>query len=376
MILVIFVSILAITYSAPEKGIGLAWRDCNDAAQLNVGWMYTWQPFHPCPNQQISISWIPMIFSHSQLWYLDTLNGQYEAILGFNEPDASNQGNMSPQQALDAWPKMQDYAIRKGIRLGSPATTEQEAFGWMKTFMQGVWARGYKVDFLCFHFYFNRWLTEFDEFNDLRVFLNKIKAHYPGYKIWITEISWRFGTAQENYNAMLAVYDMIRKEYPNLVERWAWFTNRWRLEDGTYSSNGWDLMYWDGSLTELGKLYRWLPIYPSSQLTENEKEDDASVNWATWLAISLLGILLLCCLIGAGIYWRRKIRSKKMQKQPPVELVESDQKMKDDGTKGTGYDMSTLDSNIDEDDTPISTNNNNEDELQDNLQEIEVDVEI
>ena len=75
--------VFAISSASPEKGIGLAWRDCNDARNLNVGWMYTWQPFHPCPDKaNFNIPWIPMIFDSSQLSYLDSLNDDYEAIIG------------------------------------------------------------------------------------------------------------------------------------------------------------------------------------------------------------------------------------------------------------------------------------------------------
>lgn len=74
------------TYATPEKGIGLAWWDCNDATNLNVGWMYTWQADHPCPDKSnFNIPWVPMIFDSSKLWYLnsnDHLQGDYDAILG------------------------------------------------------------------------------------------------------------------------------------------------------------------------------------------------------------------------------------------------------------------------------------------------------
>ncbi|PIG98398.1 hypothetical protein CS542_06290 [Pedobacter sp. IW39] len=41
-------------------------------------------------------------------------------MLGFNEPDLGDQSNMSVQDALAAWPKLESI----GLPLGSPATAK------------------------------------------------------------------------------------------------------------------------------------------------------------------------------------------------------------------------------------------------------------
>ena len=237
---------------SPQRGVGLAFKNCTDAVVLDVSWYYTWHPYSPaCPNGTSNkMSFIPMIFDESQLNYTYSLkNGNYEALLGFNEPNAVNQANMTVDEAIAAWP----YLMNTGLRLGSPAPDKAGAFTWLKEFMQQIDEKNYTVDFLCFHWY-ARNNTNADE---LYSFLQQIEQEYPGYKIWLTEFANATGSEQDNINFFQTAYSYIINDFSDLIERYAWFTNRWS-EEG--KSQKLDLISWDTNQpNDLGNLYKSKP---------------------------------------------------------------------------------------------------------------------
>ena len=60
-----------------------------------------------------------MIWGSASVTTLGAESGQSagRVLLGFNEPDLAVQSNMTVDQALDLWPKLQ----ATGLELGSPA---------------------------------------------------------------------------------------------------------------------------------------------------------------------------------------------------------------------------------------------------------------
>ena len=67
-------------------------------------------------------------------------------LLGYNEPDHTEQSNVSVDKAVEEWPLL----LQTGLRLGSPATTN---FSWLYDFMSKCRKRNYRVDFVVVHAY-------------------------------------------------------------------------------------------------------------------------------------------------------------------------------------------------------------------------------
>ncbi|MCD8235542.1 MAG: glycosyl hydrolase [Prevotellaceae bacterium] len=67
-------------------------------------------------------------------------------LIGYNEPDHTEQSNVSVEKAIEEWPVLQ----RTGFRLGSPATTD---FNWLYSFMSEAKKRNYRVDYVVIHAY-------------------------------------------------------------------------------------------------------------------------------------------------------------------------------------------------------------------------------
>ncbi len=67
-------------------------------------------------------------------------------LIGYNEPDHSEQSNVSVARAIEEWPML----LRTGLRLGSPATTD---FTWLYNFMEEARRRNFRVDYVVLHAY-------------------------------------------------------------------------------------------------------------------------------------------------------------------------------------------------------------------------------
>ncbi len=144
-------------------------------------------------------------------------------VLGYNEPDRSDQADISVETAIERWPNF----MQTGLRLGSPATSDPFN-GWLDDFMTRAEALNYRIDFLAIHAYWNKSPEQWS--NDLDYLYNQYER-----PIWITE--WNIGAnwtennfpddpemitdanAVKHRNDLIAVLNVLEsKEY---VERYS-----------------------------------------------------------------------------------------------------------------------------------------------------------
>ncbi|MBN1186202.1 MAG: T9SS type A sorting domain-containing protein [Bacteroidales bacterium] len=104
-------------------------------------------------------------------------------LLGFNEPDQTNQANMTVQEMLDQWP----YMMQSGLRIGSPAWASpwNNIGGNLFDFINQCEELNYRVDFVALHCYWGG-KTPINWYNDL-----KYLHEATGRPLWITE--WNNG---------------------------------------------------------------------------------------------------------------------------------------------------------------------------------------
>ncbi|MEU7058609.1 glycoside hydrolase family protein [Streptomyces sp. NPDC046197] len=217
------------------------------------GWFYTWasdtQRISPPPG----VEFVPMIWGPGSVTdaELNRARQQGSTLLGFNEPDMAGQSNMTVQQALDLWPRLQST----GLRMGAPAvaTGANVPGGWLDRFLQGAAARHYKVDFVPLHWYG----ADFDATNATNQLRTCLQATYDRYHkpIWLTEyalIDFSSGTPRYPTQAQQAAF--VRQSTAMLqglpfVERYAWFTLSTSRGDGTG-------LYTGPNATQVGAAYR------------------------------------------------------------------------------------------------------------------------
>ncbi|MBW4889757.1 T9SS type A sorting domain-containing protein [Mucilaginibacter sp. HMF5004] len=101
-------------------------------------------------------------------------------LLGFNEPDQTNQSNLTVEQAAQQWPEM----MKSGLRIGSPAPANPES-SWITKFLAKTDSLNLRVDFVAIHCYWGN-TTPQNWYNRLKAIHDRVKR-----PLWITE--WNNG---------------------------------------------------------------------------------------------------------------------------------------------------------------------------------------
>ena len=192
-----------------KKGTGGNFTD------FNPSWYYNWGAES---SSTVDKEYVPMQWG---TWnvdvYSETLKTKPDVTheLGFNEPDGVGQANMSYDQILSYWPKL----MLTGLRLGSPAFVNANK---LDTFMTKALAKGYRVDYMCFHSYEKRSGDNY---------VNTIyKPFYDKYKIpiWVTEFNYGASWNVTANESMISLYngqkDFVTKmNAAPFIERYALF---------------------------------------------------------------------------------------------------------------------------------------------------------
>jgi hypothetical protein len=161
-------------------------------------------------------------------------------VLGYNEPERKDQGNLALEKALELWPRLEKLAGDKNLKLGSPApSSDQGGMDYLDRFMTQAKRKKLRVDFVAVHWYRSRDPDAFEDFV-------KSLAREFRLPVWITEFNGWSGPEKEHYKFLK---DSLRfLERSSKVERYAYF------EPGRGKSHS--LLSKDGSLTRMGELYR------------------------------------------------------------------------------------------------------------------------
>jgi len=248
-------------------GIGIASRnpdidpgaDVNKLKAAGAGWTYAWR-YRNIPARSPGFDVVPMIRTKSSI-LSDTVEvlsaaqdrGDFKYLLGFNEPDNPNQANLTPTQAADLWPKLQ----QTGLILGSPAPAVATN-GWLKSFMAIAKKRGYRVDFIALHYYAN--ITDTGAVARIKADVQAIRTSY-GRPVWVTELgiidrrTSNVGSDSTNWALAVKRMQSITSMLDTLsyVQRFAWVTDE---VASTQKHLRWSALYnATGTLTPLGKAY-------------------------------------------------------------------------------------------------------------------------
>jgi hypothetical protein len=265
---------LAPAFAAPQaaraltakKGVAAAKFGPGNVAAANASWYYNWR-YSPnsgsVPAGTAAPEYVPMLSKAADVTDQNVAaltagrnNGTYKYLLGFNEPDLASQANMTVAQAIGLWPKY----MATGLALGSPAPTNPNA--WFDDFLAQAQAKGYRVDFICLHYY--RPPNSATAVADLKKWLTDAYAKYKK-PIWLTEfgapdcksLGWCGSNAaaltQAQVDAFVGQVVAMLESLP-FVERYAWFVDR--------TQEGFELSFVfnaDGSLSPTGTALRNAP---------------------------------------------------------------------------------------------------------------------
>lgn len=249
-----------------KKGVG-TWdfRSVGSAmSKAQVSWYYNWTVDPSRVGRAQKAEFVPMVWNASTVtdaFLKRAKESGSDTLLAFNEPDRPEQANMTVQQAIDAWPKLE----KTGLRLGSPSPAADGALqdGWLDWFMRLAKSRGYRVDFITLHWYGEK----FDEtaVQELHDYVQAVHDKYQ-LPIWLTEFAL-IGFADHSPDPAHARYPTDAQQTQfikdstamleglDYVERYAWFALP-TLD----KASGSGLSKEDGELTAAGKAYQSVGI--------------------------------------------------------------------------------------------------------------------
>lgn len=240
-----------------KKGYATGLKSAQQArvvTDLNAKWTYNWTAKRPAGLPE-GVEWVPMVFKDNESQFAAQaveeiradLPNKPHAVLGFNEPDAKEQSNMTVEQALAAWPKLEELKLP----LGSPAGVHADS-PWMQSFMKEALKRKYRIDFVTIHWYGGPSASQ------ILSHLDKIARLYKR-PLWITEFcpaDWSAAKTGKNQHPEKDVLRFIKEVLPRLerssdVERYAWFGTL----PGNTPTGCSALSDSSGALTKLGEAY-------------------------------------------------------------------------------------------------------------------------
>jgi hypothetical protein len=239
-----------------KKGVGV-WKFDGSAAALadvGAGWYYDWGPNDNDVPGPSGVEFVPMIWGKANLTDATLADAKKESdgsLLGFNEPDMSGQANMTVEEALAAWPKLQ----ATGLRLGSPSVAYggDTAGGWLDRFMKGADQKGYRVDFITLHWYGSDFSAA--AVNQFLGYVDAVHKRY-GKPIWVTEFGLMNFSGTPKYPTQAQLVTFINgttkgMESRSWLDRYAWFGLPAVGDSVDFG------LYRDGdSPTEAGKAYK------------------------------------------------------------------------------------------------------------------------
>ena len=238
------------TPNLSKKGAAGQSKDVEEALkECGVSWNYNWLP--ECKGTlPEGVEFVPMIWGKRDLPAIDQVQGN--VLLGFNEPDREKQSNITVEEALELWPKLESTKMRLGSP--SPAGGPARPGGWLDRFMTGAKERGYRVDFICVHWYGENY-DPTAATNALKKYLTDVHDRYQR-PVWLTEFT--ISKHDKGPPATLAEQQaFMEKALPMLdslpfLERYSWFVFGFNKKGGPQN---WYLLNADNELSEIGKTY-------------------------------------------------------------------------------------------------------------------------
>lgn len=255
------------TERSPKRGIAienhkLTPESLSGLSQI-VSWGVTWHyNLTDGPDLEVwnmaGVDFVPLIWGAGSLplAQADGLPEGRSTLLGFNEPNFPNQANLDPETAANLWKDVEALAEEHNIStIVSPSMNwhvSMDPIEWLERFFAAC--EGCQVDAIGIHVF--------------TCYAAGLKYHLDRYRVfgkpmWITEIACSDPNSPERLSAEGQMAYMMEAipllEADEDVAKYAWFSyfkNEWEhpIVDGENGDAG--LIFPNGTLTPLGKLYK------------------------------------------------------------------------------------------------------------------------
>lgn len=265
--------------ASPKRGVCVTsiTTDQMDLLAPGVSWYYNWGVSSPLPAIE-GMDFVPMGWSGINADALRAYcknHPEVKYLLGFNEPNFSNQANLTPAEAAEKWPEMKALAAELGLKLVAPALnystgTYAQPTKWMDEFVALTGPDAF--DYTAIHCYGGEGL--------LRSFASEFYERY-GKPVWVTEFcQWPGGAGNVYVAPETQIESMIASvqwlEQSEAIHRYSWF-----MATGPYDAENrpnYGLLKVGGTLSEpvyslspQGYVYTYMSTFDKSQrVPENQ----------------------------------------------------------------------------------------------------------
>lgn len=216
-----------------KRGVSFSWQMDEDFDLLGnaVSWSYNWAN-KPADSQEgkyqeYGIQYVPMCWNNNYSStnisaYYAAHSNQQNYLLGYNEPNLTDQANMTPAQAAEHWSDVVALAKSNNARLMSPAMN----WGTLANYSNGVqWLQEFftlvnpdDIYGIAIHIYMNSAKNTLSDLQRYKVF---------GKPLWLTEFCAWEGTSSSAAQVQFICQCINALEQDNDLERYAWFIPRW-----------------------------------------------------------------------------------------------------------------------------------------------------
>lgn len=226
-----------------------------------VSWVYNWSSNAPKEDifsefKKHGVTFIPMLWNGkwdpNNIKAIKEQNPDLQYILAFNEPNLTDQANMTPAQAAALWPDVVAVAKETGLKIISPALNYGTLAGyhdpvvWMDEFLAQPGVSLDQIDGIALHCYM-------PSASSVSGFLDRFSKY--GKKLWLTEFcNGNSNNISEDSQLMYMCETLNMLEGRDDVAAYAWFM----VKAGSFNSK------WHNSiltsvtpidLTTLGKVF-------------------------------------------------------------------------------------------------------------------------
>ncbi len=216
-----------------KRGVSFNFTRPNDVTllQRGISWSYNWGP-DVLPTTQTeftkyNLDFCPMAwnggFDENRIRAYVRANPSCKYLLAFNEPNLTDQANMTPAKAAEYWSRLKKLADELGLKIVSPAMNYGTLSGygdpivWLDEFFTLIPKED--ISAIAIHCYM-------PNVSALRSYVERFRKY--NLPIWMTEFcAWdgfNASSAEPQIRYMSEVVNYMEKE--PLVERYAWFIPR------------------------------------------------------------------------------------------------------------------------------------------------------
>lgn len=189
---------------APANKLGVAGCPAS-CERLGCGWCYSWSL---SPGVLPGVETVGMVWDETHVY--DPLAASSGWVMGFNEPDLAGQANLTPQQAVEPWARVEERFRAFWLVCPVPSHLHPEWLSQFYAAFRAAKGRDPDCNALAAHCY---WNNAQRCINDVQAVIAEAKRRGVG-EVWVTEFHFSQATEAQKFVAYLDGEPMVTRWAP------------------------------------------------------------------------------------------------------------------------------------------------------------------